>query len=231
MHLCTAQQIQHYALFDLDNTLLLGDSDHSWGNFLVAKGIVDKSKYAEKNNQFFEAYNNGTLDIHEYCAFAFEPFITHSVEKLEALRSIFVKEIITPMISPAARELVAKHQEQHHTCIIITATQSFVTKPIAELFAVEHLIATEPEIIGGKFTGKIQGTPCFQDGKITRFYQWLENQGANREEIGHLYAYSDSFNDLPLLQLAHSPTVVNPDPRLLAHAKSHTWPILNFAAS
>lgn len=217
-----------YSLFDLDNTLLLGDSDYAWGEFLADHKIVDGIEFRNKNEQYYQDYVAGTLNIHEYYAFALKPLVDTPRETMDKLRTAFIQEIIVPMIPQQAYDLVAEHQAKGHTCIIITATQSFVTRPIADLFQIEHLIATEPEISDGLFTGKIVGAPCFQTGKLTCFDQWLERQGLKKESISHLNAFSDSYNDLPLLEMAHTPVAVNPDKRLKLHAVKQNWPIVYF---
>lgn len=214
-----------YSLFDLDNTLLNGDSDHAWGVFLADNEVVNSKTFREKNEAYYQDYVNGTLDIYAYHAFSLEPLVQNSRTKMEAMRAQFLQDIIRPMITTAAKELVQEHKDKGHHCIIITATNSFVTRPIADIFQVEHLIATEPEVVDGQFTGRLNGLPCFQEGKITRFEQWLESRGLCRDTIDHIYAYSDSMNDLPLLQMADSPHAVNPDQRLEKHAKEHHWPI------
>lgn len=215
-----------FALFDLDNTLLIGDSDKTWGHFLVENNMVEKESFARKNEQYYQDYVDGTLDIHEYHQFSLEPFTKYSIEIMEALRVRFIEEKIQQMIPQKARQLVEHHQALGDTCVIITATQSFVTRPIAALFKVEHLLATEPEIVNNAFTGKIAGTPCFQDGKITRFREWLIQQGLEFSRIQHITSYSDSYNDMPLLKLAHTAITVNPDTRLEAHAREHHWKII-----
>lgn len=218
----------YFSLFDLDNTLLLGDSDHAWGEYLADQNIVDGTEFRKKNEYYYQSYVAGTLNIHEYCAFALQPLVEHPLEKMLALRKTFVQEIIKPMITNQARELVQESQAKGHTCIIITATNSFVTRPIADLFMIEHLIATEPEISNGLFTGKINGTPCFQAGKLVCFDNWLQKHNLTKNDITHLTAFSDSYNDLPLLEMANKPVVVNPDDKLKLHAQQQKWPILHF---
>lgn len=221
--------MKHFALFDLDETLLLGDSDKTWGDFLAERNIVERESFTKKNHQFYQDYVDGTLDIHKYHEFCLEPLINNPIEMMEALRSEFIEEKIKAMIPAKARALVKEHQEKGHECIIITATQSFVTRPIAALFNVQHLIATEPEILEGRYTGKLEGTPCFQAGKITRFHEWLDTHQVKLSAIPHIYAYSDSYNDLPLLELAHTPVAVNPDQRLSKHAQNLGWQVIHTA--
>lgn len=221
--------MSHFALFDLDHTLLLGDSDHAWGEYMASHQLVEQDFFREKNEAFYQQYVNGTLDIYEYYNFALQPLIKNDINIMLNAREKFLIEIIAPMIPQQSLQLVQKHQEQGDTCIIITATQSFVTQPIASLFAVEHLLATDPEIIDGKFTGNIAGTPCFQKGKLTKFRDWLKVQNIEFDSIEHITAYSDSYNDLPLLQMAHTPVAVNPDQRLASHATEQGWQIIHMS--
>lgn len=212
------------ALFDLDNTLLAGDSDYLWGEFLTEQGIVDAVLYAQENQRFYDEYKKGTLDIHEFQAFSQQPLVNNDIEKMLALRAQFLKEKIDPIMSPASFELIKKHQEQGDTLVVITATNSFITQPITERFGVEHLIATDPEIINGQYTGKIKGTPCFQQGKVTRLNSWMQQHNHNLKDS---WFYSDSYNDLPLLLEADHPVVVDGDEKLLAYAQQHKWKTLS----
>lgn len=212
------------ALFDLDNTLLAGDSDHSWGEFLIHKGIVDAKAYGEANDAFFEDYKNGTLDIVAYQEFALKALVPLNAAQRDALHNEFMADIITPMMQEKARNLVEKHRQQGDTLVIITATNSFVTGPIARTLRIDTLLATEPEIIDNMFTGNIVGTACFQEGKIEKLNQWLQHTGYSLEGA---WFYSDSANDLPLLQLVDNPVAVDPDERLLQHAKNNGWPVLS----
>ena len=155
-------------LFDLDNTLLAGDSDYEWGQFLIAKGVVDRDHYEAKNRAFYEDYKAGRLDIHAFLAFALRPLATHPRAQLDAWRAEYVETRIQPMITPAARDLVKQHLDTADLVAVITATNRFVTAPIAAAFGIPHLIATDPEEIDGRFTGEVAGTPCFREGKITR---------------------------------------------------------------
>ena len=196
------------AIFDLDNTLLNGDSDHAWGEFLCEKGIVDADEYSRANDYFYEQYKNGGLDIFEFLSFALKPLAEIEPEELNKLHQQFMQEKIEPIILPKAEELLAKHKEQGDFLLIITATNHFVTGPIAKRLGVDEIIATDPEQIDGRYTGKVAGTPCFQDGKVTRLNNWLEKQGHSLEES---YFYSDSHNDLPLLERVTYPVAVNPD--------------------
>lgn len=212
------------AIFDLDNTLIGGDSDHAWGEFLCEQGIVDSEEYRKANDYFYEQYKQGGLDIFEFLAFALKPLATIDPVQLEALHTQFMQEKIEPIMLSKAEELLQKHREQGDYLLIITATNRFVTGPIAERLGVDAIIATEPESIDGRYTGKVAGTPCFQDGKVTRLNEWLENHEFTLEGS---YFYSDSHNDLPLLELVEYPVAVNPDETLEAHANNLLWPVLD----
>lgn len=212
------------AIFDLDNTLLNGDSDHAWGEFLCDKGIVDAEEYSRANDYFYEQYKNGGLDIFEFLSFALKPLAEIEPEELNKLHQQFMQEKIEPIILPKAEELLTKHKEQGDFLLIITATNHFVTGPIAKRLGVDEIIATDPEQIDGRYTGKVAGTPCFQDGKVTRLNSWLEKQGHSLEES---YFYSDSHNDLPLLERVTYPVAVNPDDILEEHANNNLWPVLD----
>jgi len=212
------------ALFDLDNTLLAGDSDFLWGEFLSEQGIVDAQFYARENQRFYEEYKKGTLDIHEFQAFSQQPLVQNPVEKMLALRASFLKEKIEPIMSNASFELIKKHREQGDTLVVITATNSFITRPIASNFGIDNLIATEPEVIDGKYTGKIDGIPCFQGGKVKRLDQWMNEHNQN---LKGSWFYSDSHNDLPLLLEAENPVAVDADEQLLEHAQQHHWKIIS----
>ncbi len=212
------------ALFDLDNTLLSGDSDYEWGQFLVSKGLVDSASYETANQRFYEQYKQGVLDIHEFSAFSFKPLSERDMAELTALHREFMHSVIQPLMLPAAVELVAQHRAQGHTLMIITATNSFITRPIAEAFGIPHLLATEPQIIDGRYTQIIDGTPCFQGGKVTRLQAWL--QGSD-ETLAGSYFYSDSRNDLPLLEMVDNPVAVDPDPTLQSIAQQRGWSVMS----
>ena len=214
-------------LFDLDNTLLAGDSDYEWGQFLIAKGVVDRAHYEAKNQAFYEDYKAGRLDIHAFLAFALRPLATHPRAQLDAWRAEYVDTRILPMITPAARDLVNRHLDEADLVAVITATNRFVTEPIARAFGIPHLIATDPEEINGQFTGEVAGIPCFREGKITRLEQFLEARGTRFDCLTHSRFYSDSQNDLPLLQKVKHPVAVDPDPTLRAHAEAHGWPVIS----
>ncbi len=213
------------ALFDLDNTLLAGDSDHAWGDFLVARGHVDAEAYRLANDRFYADYCAGTLDIRAFCEFVFAVLARNDRATLEAWRDEFMAECIEPMLLPQAHELLARHRAQGHTLVIITATNRFVTELIARRYGVEHLIATEPEQDGnGRYTGRLAGTPCFQDGKIIRLREWLAGRD---ESLEGSWFYSDSRNDLALLEAVDHPVAVDADPTLTAVARERGWPLLS----
>ncbi len=213
------------ALFDLDNTLLSGDSDFLWGCFLVENGLVDKKTYDETNQRFYEEYKKGTLDIFEFLAFSLKPLTQFSMEKLAVLHNEFMQKHIVSAMTKKGLAKIRQHHDQGDTTLIITATNSFVTRPIAKAFQVDALIATEPEVINGKYTGKVAGVPCFQEGKITRLNQWLENTSHNLE--GSTF-YSDSHNDIALLDIVTTPVAVDPDDVLKAIAVERNWKMLSF---
>ena len=214
-------------LFDLDNTLLAGDSDYEWGQFLIARGVVDRAHYETRNRAFYEDYKAGQLDIYAFLAFALRPLATHPRAQLDAWHSEYMATHVQPMITQAARDLVKRHLDEADLVAVITATNSFVTAPIAREFGIPHLIATEPEIVNGEFTGEVAGTPCFREGKITRLEQFLHLQGTRLDCLTSSRFYSDSLNDLPLLEKIRHPVAVDPDPTLLAHATAHGWPVMS----
>ncbi len=212
------------ALFDLDHTLINGDSDHAWGNFLVKKELVNTEEYRQANDYFYGQYQKGTLDIHEYNRFALKFLSENTMETLNTLHRTFMQEDILPMISEKVRQLITSHKEQGHTLVIITATNSFVTRPIATELGIEHLLAIEPKLVNGHISRELEGTPTFREGKVTRLNEWLEGRD---ETLENSYFYSDSHNDLPLLNIVDHPVVVNPDPVLLEIANKQGWPILD----
>lgn len=213
------------ALFDLDNTLLAGDSDFEWAQFLIEKGVLDREVYEARNQSFYEQYKAGTLDIHEFLDFQLQPLSRHPRRQLEAWHAEFMRDRILPMIAPGAPALLARHTDA--TRIIITATNRFVTAPIARYLGVEHLIATEPEEKGGEFTGRVLGTPSFREGKVQRLEQWLSARGLGWDDVAESWFYSDSFNDLPLLERVTHPVAVDPDTTLLAYAQARGWPVIS----
>jgi HAD superfamily hydrolase (TIGR01490 family) len=213
------------ALFDLDNTLLDGDSDFEWAQFLIEQGVLDREVYESRNQAFFEQYKQGTLDIHEFLDFQLKPLSRHPRRVLDAWHGEFMAGRILPMIRESARELVAKHAGD--TRVIITATNSFVTAPIAREFGIDHLIATEPEHVNGEFSGRIAGTACFREGKLRRLEEWLSARGQTLSVFSQTWFYSDSLNDLPLLSRVTHPVAVDPDDTLRAHAVRCGWSIIS----
>ena len=211
------------ALFDLDNTLLAGDSDYEWGQFLVDRGVLERASYEAQNRAFYEQYKAGRLDIHEFLGFALRPLAAHTAQDLERWHAEFMRLRIVPMILPAARSLVRRHRDGGDLCAIITATNSFVTGPIAREFGVEHLIATEPEKRDGRFTGAVAGLPCFRDGKVRRLEAWLRGLGQSLADFEASACYSDSHNDLPLLERVTRPVAVDPDETLERIALERGW--------
>jgi HAD superfamily hydrolase (TIGR01490 family) len=215
------------ALFDLDNTLLAGDSDYEWGQFLIDQGVLAREEYEAQNAHYFEQYKAGTLDIHEYLGFALRPLAAHTGEDLARWHARFMQERIVPMITPAARALVDRHVGAGDLCAIVTATNSFVTAPIAREFGLRHLIATEPEWRDGRYTGRVAGTPCFREGKIRRVGEWLAQQGRPLEGFAESFFYSDSHNDLPLLERVSRPVAVDPDAALAEAARRRGWAVIS----
>jgi HAD superfamily hydrolase (TIGR01490 family) len=214
-------------LFDLDNTLLAGDSDYEWAQFLMERGVLDREVYEARNDEFFRQYTAGTLDIHEFLDSQLAPLARHPRAQLDVWHADFMAAKVRPMIGSRSRELVAGHLASGALCAIVTATNSFVTGPIAREFGVEHLIATEPELRGGSFTGKVAGTPCFREGKVARVEEWLAGIGRPLESFAASWCYSDSHNDLPLLERVTRPVAVDPDDTLRGVAESRGWQLLS----
>jgi HAD superfamily hydrolase (TIGR01490 family) len=212
------------ALFDLDNTILAGDSDYNWSRFLIQEGYLDGAIHAEKNEKFYADYKAGTLDIYAFVEFQFKPLARNPRTVLNQLLKKYVEEVIKPMITEKARALVKKHQDEGDLIIVITATNSFITKPIAELFGIENLIGTDPEEKEGEFTGKVSGLPSFKEGKVTRLEAWLKGKNLSLASFEKSYFYSDSHNDLPLMQKVTHPVAVDSDDVLSEYAKSKGWP-------
>ncbi len=212
------------ALFDLDNTILAGDSDYNWSRFLIQEGYLDGAIHAEKNEKFYADYKNGTLDIFAFVEFQFKPLARNPRSVLNQLLKKYVEEVIKPMITKKARALVKKHQEAGDLIIVITATNSFITKPIAALFGIENLIGTDPEEKEGEFTGKVSGTPSFKEGKVTRLAAWLKSKNLSLASFEKSYFYSDSHNDLPLMEKVTHPVAVDSDDILSEYATSKGWP-------
>jgi HAD superfamily hydrolase (TIGR01490 family) len=215
------------ALFDLDNTLLAGDSDYEWGQFLVDRGVLDGAEYEAQNREYYEQYVAGTLDIHEFLGFALRPLARHEPEDLARWHADFMCTRVLPMIGAGARALVARHADAGDLCAIVTATNSFVTRPIATEFGISHLIATEPEAVNGRFTGRVAGTPCFREGKVERVGDWLASLGTGLRSFATSTFYSDSHNDLPLLEQVTRPVAVDPDPQLEAEAGRRGWRVMS----
>jgi HAD superfamily hydrolase (TIGR01490 family) len=215
------------ALFDLDNTLLAGDSDYEWAQFLIERGVLDRATYESRNDEFFRQYHAGSLDIYAFLDFQLAPLARHPRAVLDAWHAEFMDAKVRPMIGASARALVERHQRAGALCAIVTATNSFVTAPIAREFGVPHLIATEPEARAGAFTGKVAGTPCFRDGKVARLAQWLEAIGRPLSSFRASSFYSDSHNDLPLLERVTRPVAVDPDDALRRIAAERAWEVIS----
>jgi HAD superfamily hydrolase (TIGR01490 family) len=212
------------AIFDLDNTLLAGDSDYLWGRFLVDQQLVDGDYYERENQRFYDDYKRGRLDIHEFLAFSLKPLTEYSPEKLAELHRQYMATVIAPLITESSRQLLARHRKAGDYLLIITATNRFITEPIARELGVDDLLATVPEMIDGHYTGRVAGIPCFRDGKVQRLEQWLKQTGQN---LADSWFYSDSHNDLPLLEQVSHPVAVDPDETLADHAASKGWPIIS----
>jgi HAD superfamily hydrolase (TIGR01490 family) len=215
-------------LFDLDDTLLPLDSDHAWGEFLLRKGWVDPIAFKKGNDAFFAQYQAGTLDIHAYIAFATEPLRQRSAAVLAAAHQEFMQQVINPQLRPSALALVAEHQEQGDSVVLVTATNEFVTAPIAQALGIDTLIAVQLQRDpSGTITGLIEGVPSYREGKVTRVTQWLAERGQHWKSFERISVYSDSANDLPLLELATHPVATNPSTSLRALAQARGWRILN----
>ncbi len=212
------------AIFDLDNTLIAGDSDHSWGEFLVSKGKVDRDHYKTMNDQFYVDYQSGQLDVYAYLKFSLEPLTRIPFAERQYLHQLFMQEVIAPLMLTKAQDLIAKHRLSKDRLLVVTATNSFIAKPICSALGIEDVIATEAEIIDGVFTGKVVGTPSFAEGKVERLEQWLRN---NQETKDGSYFYSDSINDLPLLLQVNHPVAVDPDDKLREQAIKRGWEIIS----
>lgn len=215
------------ALFDLDNTLLAGDSDFEWGQFLISQGVLDRELHSARNLQFYEDYKAGTLDIDAFLEFQLGPLSHHPRSQLDAWHRMYMQQKVRPMVASKARALVEKHRRNGDLLVIITATNSFVTTPIAREFGVEYLIGTNPEEMDGQFTGRVSGIPSFKEGKVTRLLQWLESRGQTLQSFEASWFYSDSHNDLPLMKLVDHPVAVDADPQLREYAEANNWPIIS----
>lgn len=211
------------ALFDLDNTLLGGDSDHAWGDYLCERGILDTATYKTRNDEFYQDYLAGTLNLTEYLNFTLEILGRTEMAQLDEWHRDFMRDCIEPIILPKALELIDKHRAAGDKLVVITATNRFVTGPIVERLGIETLLATECEQAEGRYTGRTTGVPCFREGKVTRLNMWLEENGLSLEGS---YFYSDSMNDLPLLEQVANPVAVDPDPKLRAEAEGRGWPVI-----
>jgi HAD superfamily hydrolase (TIGR01490 family) len=212
------------AIFDLDHTLINGDSDHLWGEYMVAKGIVDEQVYRERNDAFYLDYQRGTLDNDQYLAFALEPLTHYSLDELYAWREDYVDKWIRPLVAPGTAALLDSHRVRNHELMIISATNLFVSEPIGRMLGVKTVLATEPEIIDKRYTGRFLGTPTYQQGKVTALTQWL---GERADELTDSYFYSDSLNDLALLEQVNHPVAVSPDDDLKAIALARNWKIID----
>lgn len=212
------------AIFDLDNTLIGGDSDHLWGCFLCERGLVDSDEFGRQNEQFYLDYQRGQLDIEAYLRFALAPLANQPLERLAQWHRDFMAEVIEPIFLPAAEALIRQHREQGHRLLIITATNEFITRPIAKALGIDELLACEAEQVDGFYTGEPAGIPSFGEGKVTRLQAWLEQEN---ESLTDSWFYSDSHNDLPLLEQVDNPVAVDPDDTLRAHAEAAGWPVIS----
>jgi HAD superfamily hydrolase (TIGR01490 family) len=212
------------AIFDLDYTLLAGDSDYAWGEFMIEHGLVDGAAYRAANDRYFAQYQAGTLDIHEFLQMALAPLARQDRATLDKLHAEYMQQRIRPMIAPGAPALLDKHRARGDTLIIITSTNRFVTAPIARALGVEYLLATDPEELNGRYTGRVSGTPCYREGKVVRLNEWMRS---NDKDLKGSWCYSDSHNDLPLLQESEHPVAVDPDPILRSEATARGWPVIS----
>lgn len=218
---------QNLALFDLDNTLLAGDSDYNWSIFLISEGLLDEKSHRERNEQFYQDYKNGTLDIYAFLKFQLQPLAQHPKAFLDTLHQKYMANVIRPMMTQKAQDLVNRHKANGDLCMVITATNSFVTRPIAAAYGIDNLIGTDPEMVDGQFTGGVSGTPSFQQGKVTRLNEWLAARGQTLADFETSYFYSDSHNDLPLMKLVTNPVAVDADETLTSYASEHGWPLIS----
>jgi HAD superfamily hydrolase (TIGR01490 family) len=215
---------QNLALFDLDNTLLAGDSDYNWSLFLISEGLLDTKTHHDRNEKFYADYKAGQLNIVEFLKFQLKPLSEHPKALLDELHKKYMQKIIRPMMTAKAQALVDKHKAAGDLCVVITATNSFVTKPIASAYGIEHLIGSDPEMLNGQYTGGVTGVPTYKEGKVTRLNQWLAERDKKLSEFETSYFYSDSHNDLPLMKLVTNPVAVDADEILSAYAHQHAWP-------
>ena len=214
------------AIFDLDHTLLDGDSDYLWGEYMVENQIVDEAEYRGRNRVFYEDYQRGQLDNDTYLAFALEPLTRYSIEDLYAWRADYVENWIKPIVVPGAAALLDEHRGQGHELLIISATNLFITEPIAALLGVPTILSTEPEIVDNRYTGRFLGTPTYQEGKVVVLRQWLADTG---RDLAGSYFYSDSINDLALLEQVENPVAAHPDDELRAIAVERGWKIIDLS--
>ncbi len=209
------------ALFDLDETLIAGDSDYEWGSHLVSIGKVDAEYYANENERFYKEYLAGKLDVYEFLKFALKPLANNPYDELCQWRNDYIEQRIKPIIKPKTYDLIEQHRDAGDYLVIVTATNSFITEPTKEIFNIDKLIATEPAMENGSFTGEVHGTPSYGPGKVTRLKEWLKDSGHSLEGS---YFYSDSRNDIPLLEIVSNPVVVDADDMLSEHAEKKNWP-------
>lgn len=212
------------AIFDLDETLIAADSDQAWGDFIASRGLLDAKRQRAQNLAFYDDYKRGELDIDAYLKFSCAALALYDMATLEALREEFFEERVRALLLPKAGELVERHRRQGDCLLVVTATIQFVTEPIVKYFGINHLIAPTPEIKNGRYTGEVTGTPSFREGKVIRTREWLAQTGQTLEGS---YFYSDSHNDLPLLELVDFPVAVDPDPVLAGIATERKWPIIS----
>lgn len=212
------------ALFDLDNTLLAGDSDHLWGEFLTDRNLVDGTDFKQQNDLFYQQYIQGTLDVHAYLRFVLAPLAGKTRAQLATWYNEYLTHYIEPIILPAGQALIAAHRQAGDTLVMITATNDFITAPIAKRFGFAHLLASRAASQDGVYTGEVAGTPCFREGKVVNLNAWLD---AHPHDLAEATFYSDSHNDLPLLLRVGTPVAVNPDEALAAHARDNGWKILD----
>jgi HAD superfamily hydrolase (TIGR01490 family) len=218
------ETVMALALFDLDNTLLDGDSDHAWGLFLGKLGVVDAQEQSRMQDYFYAQYQDGSLDMQEFLQYQLKPLSDHPLDQLHRWRAQYVETIVEPMIRQGKADILKPHRDANDTIIIITATNDFITRPIADKLGVETLLATKAEFKNGRYTGRPEGTPCFQEGKITLLQEWLEDHPHDMHDSTF---YSDSINDLPLLEFVDTPVAVKPDQRLRQHAEKLHWTIID----
>ena len=212
------------ALFDLDHTLINGDSDYLWGEYMVTRGIVDEQAYRQRNADFYQDYQRGCLDNDQYLAFALEPLTHYSIDELQAWRADFVEECIRPLVAPGTEGLLQQHRDQGHELVLISATHRFVSEPIGTMLGIPTVLATEPEIVNDRYTGRFIGTPTYKQGKVIVLEAWAELNGYSTQGA---WFYSDSLNDLALLEVADNPVVVSPDADLLKIAQQRAWPVID----